>query len=73
MSKVTDDPRLWSYYANKLTDAFRLAVDSNNRDDEFATAWDMMEFLQKTVAALKSNGALEYDGHDGPDKEGWDD
>lgn len=73
VNKVTDDWGKWSEAATELANKFRLAVDCNQRDDEFATAWDMMEFLQETVAALKSNATLEYDGHDGPDKEGWDD
>lgn len=73
MTKVTDDWDKWAETATKLASRFQQAVDCNQRDDEFATAWDMMEFLQETVAALKSNGALDYDGYDGPDKEGWDD
>lgn len=73
MSKVTDDWGEWAKTASELAFKFQLAVDYNQRDDEFATAWDMMEFLQETVAALKSNASLDYDGYDGPDKEGWDD
>lgn len=73
MTKVTDDWDKWADEAGHLAYKFQNAVEYNQRDDEFATAWDMMEFLQETVAALKSNPLGDYDGNDGPDKEGWDD
>lgn len=73
MSKVTDNWDLWVFHATKLTDAFRLAVEYNQRDDEFAAAWDMMEFLQETIGALGAEKHDGYDGSEGPDKEGWDD
>lgn len=59
MSKVNDDWGKWTEEASLLASRFKLAVDCNQRDDEFATAWDMMEFLQETVAALKSNNLTE--------------
>lgn len=54
MSDVTDDWDKWVKTATDLAYRFQLAVEYNARDDEFAAGMDMMEFLQKTVAALKS-------------------
>lgn len=61
MSKVTDDWDKWAEEAGHLAYKFQNAVEYSQRDDEFAAGMEMMEFLQETVAALKSNGSLDSD------------
>lgn len=69
----------WSRKAKELTSHFYVAVDANQRDEEFAAAWEMVAFLEETVTAFGTGkydnptGEFGYEGSEGPDKEGWDD
>lgn len=58
---MTKNGDKWIENAESLTHSFQNAVEYNRRDDGLIAAWGMMEFLQETVAALKSNSIADED------------
>lgn len=60
-----------------LLDAVKGAIDNSyTYEDQLDPNIDILivaALLSDPRFDIKSNGALDYAGHDGPDKEGWDD
>lgn len=69
MTEKAEELARWAARASKLVYEFELAVEYNQRDDEFAAAWGMAKLLKEISTDLSSSGwpAGEDFGVDGND------